>query len=112
MEKDISPNETVENLEILISLNYGEMDTCKLVYNNQTLKNKDAKLREVFPYVETKEGEPETVYEVKVAKKGDLDAFGDITQRISNLYQSNPLIVGGVIVAIIFFILFLIGSSS
>lgn len=78
MEKDISPNETVENLEILISLNYGEMDTCKLVYNNQPLKNRDAKLREVFPYVEKKEGETETVFEVKVVKKGDLDVFSDI----------------------------------
>lgn len=88
------------------------MDTCKLVYNNQTIKNKDAKLREVFPYVEKKEEEPETVFEVKVVKKGDLDAFGDISLKISNLYQSNPLVFGAAIVSIIFFILFLIGSSS
>jgi hypothetical protein len=44
----------VENLEVLISLNFAEMDTCKLVYNNQTIKNKEAKIREVIPYVEKK----------------------------------------------------------
>lgn len=40
---------------MLISLNYGEMETCKLVYNNKTLKNKEAKLRDVIPYVEKKD---------------------------------------------------------
>lgn len=49
VEKQLSANDTVENLEVLISLNFAEMNTCKLKYDNQTLTNKDAKLRDVFP---------------------------------------------------------------
>ena len=57
-------------MEVLISLNYGEMETCKLRYNKQTLSNKEAKLRDIFPIPKDKDGEPKTVYEVEVVKKG------------------------------------------
>ncbi len=49
------------------------MERCKLRYNKQTLSNKEAKLREVFPIPKDKEEEPQTVYEVEVVKKGEFD---------------------------------------
>jgi hypothetical protein len=102
----------VENLEVLISLNYGEINTCKLIYNNQTLKDKEVKLRDVVAYVEKKESEPEIVYEIKVTKKGEFDEISDVVEKLKASAQNNPLIFAGVVVSVLFLILFLMGSAS
>jgi hypothetical protein len=44
-----------------------------LRYNNQTLSNKEAKLRDIFVIPKDKDEEAKTVYEVEVVKKGEFD---------------------------------------
>ena len=42
-------------------------------YNNQTLSNKQAKLRDIFVIPKDKDEETSKVYEVEVVKKGEFD---------------------------------------
>jgi hypothetical protein len=45
-------------------------------------------------------------------KKGDLDALVDLFPKVTGLFEKNPVAFGAAIIFILFFVLFLVGSSS
>ena len=86
------------------------MDQCKLVYNGDSLTDKQKTLKDVIKIKDSDNNQ--TVYQMEVRKKGETDEILDLIGKFKRTAESNPLIMAGVIVALVFFVLFVMGQAS
>jgi len=52
------------------------------------------------------------VFDIYVVKKGEFDEVADFVGKLKNSASNNPIVFAGVLVVVLFVILFLAGSSS
>ncbi len=55
---------------------------------------------------------PETIYEVQVVKKGDFEELAELAEKVKQIASQNFMASVGIIMAVIFLVLFLLGGSG
>ena len=79
------------------------MNECHLIYKDHPLRNKSAKVRDVFG------GDRDPV--VTVTTKGELEAAAEQVGSLVGLFSQNPFYFAGGLVALLFLVLFLMGGE-